>query len=71
MNDWHNLFTGDLVISRLTDSDLVKALSRLEREGFAFEAQADPHGRLVLYCSSSPNDALLAQMKEFRHASHE
>lgn len=68
MNDWHNLFTGDLVISRLPDGALHKALSRLEREGFAFEAQADPEGRLVLYCTASPLDALLAQMKEFRHA---
>lgn len=67
MNDWRNLFSGDLVISRLTDSELDLALSRLEREGFAFEAQPDPRGVLILYCVRSPLDARLAKMKEFRN----
>lgn len=65
MNDWLNLFSGDLVIAR---GDVSKALDRLEREGFRFEAQADPDGRVILYCTQSPLDSRLAAMKEFAHA---
>lgn len=64
MNDWLNLFSGDLVIAR---GDVSKALDRLEREGFRFEAQTDPDGRVILYCVQSPLDARLTAMKEFRH----
>ena len=66
MNDWQNLFTGDLVFSRLTPAGLFKALDRLERMGFQFDCQSDPEGRLILHCTASPLDVTLAQMKEFR-----
>ena len=65
MNDWLNLFSGDLVIAR---GDVSKALDRLEAMGYRLEAQQDPEGRLVLLCTASPLDARLASMKDFRNA---
>lgn len=62
--DLANLFSGDLAIAT---GDLSRVLDRLEREGYRFEAQPDPEGRLILMCVASPLDARLRAMKEFRH----
>ena len=61
-NDWHNLFSGDLVIAR---GDVSKALDRLDRLGYRFAPH--PVYPNVIECLASPLDARLSAMKEFAH----
>ena len=62
MNDWLNLFSGDLVMDR---GDVSKALDRLDRLGYRFAPH--PVYQNVIECLASPLDARLSAMKEFSH----
>jgi hypothetical protein len=68
MNDWLNLFSGDLVIAR---GDVSKALDRLA-PAMTFEEATEMRqwlapGATCYRCTRSPLDARLAKMEEFRH----